>query len=320
MMAYAFGQFFYYWNLKLKVKQYLEEIKPDLVITVDSPAWNIHIIKVAKKLGIPTMQYVAPQLWAWASWRANKWRKNVDKLACILPFEPEWFAKKNISAKFVGHPLFDDRPQYLPPTTGNDGFDDDYKKQMTVALLPGSRKAEIEHLWQPMLQIADNLQKKFGDITFLSAASDEKNASILEKTNHLGIEVEICKQGLIEAITRADIGIIASGTATLEAAVAGCPMVVLYHVPGWQWHLIGKYLLTVKHVSLVNILANKNLVPEFVPFGNRIEQVTKTVSTLLIHPEKLEVISKELLEITRPISQNKASVNAANMAYEILGI
>ena len=320
MLAHALGQIGYYWNLLGKVKKHLAENRPQLVITVDSPAWNIHIIKAAKKLGIPTMQYVAPQLWAWAPWRAAKWRNNADKIACVLPFEPDWFASKNISAKFVGHPLFDDRPEFTPPETREINTEEDDSKQLTVALLPGSRKAEIEHLWQPMLEIANKLSKKFDSITFLTAAANDSIASLLTKDIPDGITLEICKEGLTEATTRADLAIIASGTATLETAVAGCPMIVLYHVPGWQWHLIGKRILTVNHISLVNILASKQLVPEFVPFANQTKEVTETATALLNNSAKLEAIKKELKKLTKPLAENKASENTAKLAYELLGI
>ncbi len=319
MLAHAFGQIGYYWNLLAKVKKHLAETRPQLVITVDSPAWNIHIIKAAKKLGIPTMQYVAPQLWAWAPWRASKWRNNADKIACVLPFEPDWFAAKNISAEFVGHPLFDDRPEFVPAAS-QENDNEEESKQLTVALLPGSRKAEIEELWRPMLEIAKNLSKKFDSITFLTAAANDKIASQLTQDIPDEISLELCKEGLIEATARADLAIIASGTATLETAVAGCPMIVLYHVPGWQWHLVGKHILTVNHISLVNILANKQLVPEFVPFASRTKEVTETATALLNNPAKLEVIRKELKKLTRPLAENTASENTARLAYDLIGI
>ena len=318
MLAQALGQVAFYWKLLRRVKKILISEKPDLVITVDSPAWNIHIAKVARKLGIPVMQYAAPQLWAWAPWRASKWRKNADRIACILPFEPEWFAKKNINATFVGHPLFDDRTVYHKPEVSVDNNSGDDTEPITVALLPGSRKHEIDKLWKPMLEIAQRLRCHFGEITFLTAAPNPEIVQRLAQDIPADMNVEFCQQGLVEATTRADLAIIASGTATLETAVAGCPMIVIYHVPNWQWHMIGKVLLTVKYISLVNILAGKELVPEFVPFNNRIKEVSETAAALLNNPAKMEKVRNELLTLTRSIAENKASVNVAQMAYELL--
>ena len=318
MLIEAVGQVYYYWKLLKRVKKILAEEKPDLVITFDSPAWNIHIAKRAKKLGIPVMQFAAPQLWAWAPWRAKKWRKNADKIACVLPFEPKWFAERGIKAEFIGHPLFDDRPEYIKPVEELDLEAGEDKKSVTVALLPGSRDRELEKLWPPMLEIAKKLREKFPDITFISASPSEEKAAGLQKLIPADMKIEFCKQGLVEATARADLAIIASGTATLETAVAGCPMIVLYHVPGWQWHLVGKRILTIKHISLVNILADKELVPEFVPFADRVKEVSETAAALLNNPSKMDKIREELLELTRPIAENKASENAVKMACELL--
>ncbi len=320
MLTHAVFQIAFYFKLIRRVKKILAAEKPDLVISVDSPAWNIHIARAAHKLNIPTMQYAAPQLWAWAPWRAAKWRRNADRIACILPFEPDWFARKNIKAEFVGHPLFDDRPEYIKPAVTEDHDAGDDNNAFTVALLPGSRKHEIQELWQPMLEIARRLREHFPDITFLSAAPDSETASQLKSMVPQDFNIEFCQQGLIEATARADLAIIASGTATLETAVAGCPMIVLYHVPAWQWHMVGKHILTIDHISLVNILAAKELVPEFVPFANRVKEVSETAAALLNNPAKLAKVKAELLELTKPIAQNKASINVAKIAYDLIGL
>ncbi|MBN2064052.1 MAG: lipid-A-disaccharide synthase [Sedimentisphaerales bacterium] len=314
MLINALGQVAYYWQLLGRVKQHLIAEKPDLVITVDSPAWNIHIAKVAQKLGIPVMQYVAPQLWAWAPWRAGKWRKNADAIACILPFEPEWFARKGIKAEFVGHPIFDDRSEYIPSA---ESVERD-RAVRVVALLPGSRKQEIARLWPAMFRIAREMQRGNNDLKFITAAPDESTAAVLRAAIPADLDIEICTGGLVEATTRAQLAIIASGTATLETAVVGCPMIVIYHVPNWQWQMVGRHILTVSHISLVNILAGKELVPEYVPFNNRAEQVARRAMELLDSPARLARLRQELIELTRPLAQNKASENVAAMAYKML--
>ncbi len=315
MLINALGQVAYYWKLLGRVKQHLIAEKPDLVITVDSPAWNIHIAKVAKRLGIPVMQYVAPQLWAWAPWRASKWRKNADAIACILPFEPAWFAGRGIKAEFVGHPIFDDRSEYVP----TDEIVERDKFRRVVALLPGSRKQEIDKLWPAMLRIALEMQRQNKDLKFITAAPDEGVAAVLRSSIPVDLDIEICIGGLIEATARAQLAIIASGTATLETAVAGCPMIVIYHVPNWQWQMVGRHILTVSHISLVNILAGKELVPEYVPFNDRVGPVAAKAMELLDSPDRLADLRRELTELTRPLAQNKASENVAAMAYKILG-
>ena len=143
--------------------QYFQQNRPDLLIGVDSPSMNFHFAKVARQHGIPTLQYVAPQLWAWAQWRMKKLRKWVDQVACILPFEQEYFRSHGVNATFIGHPLFDELPadRYaLRPGELNG-------RPPVVGLLAGSRKSEAQHNFPRMLQVAERLRKEFPSIHFL---------------------------------------------------------------------------------------------------------------------------------------------------------
>ncbi|MCF7959002.1 MAG: lipid-A-disaccharide synthase [Phycisphaerae bacterium] len=312
MLTHAVGQIGFYWKLKKRIKAHFKANKPDLVIVVDSPAWNFHVAKIAKRMGIPVLFYVAPQLWAWGRWRAGKLRRLASHVACILPFEEQWFRERNIPATYVGHPLFDDFST-VPAEASSDP-----KHFPTVALLPGSRKHEIEKLWLPMQIIARGIQMKYGNARFLTAASDTSYAELLRETADpvLGIEV---RHTSLEAVTRhADLALIASGTATLEVAAQHCPMIVMYQVGLFQWYVLGKLLLKTKFISLVNILAQKELVPEIVPLGTRVLAVRDLAIGLLDDPEKLAKMREELAEMVKPVVRPGATDHVADIAKKLL--
>ncbi len=288
MLGAAVKQIPFYHKLLKRVKAYLLEETPDLVILVDSPAWNFHIAKAARQLGIPVLYYIAPQLWAWGAWRLKKLRNNVDKVACILPFEEEWFRSRGVPAEYVGHPLFDDSHLSItyPGESGNNNT------APTVALLPGSRSQEIEKLWKPMLTIALNIRRKYPNTVFLTTASNEKNEQQMRQALPDDFDIEFRDRG-IEAVTRyADLTLVASGTATLEVAAQACPMIVMYHINPVSWNLVGRLLIKTKHLSLVNILAGVELVPEYMPFFHQEQEVSEVALEILGSEERKKRFAK----------------------------
>jgi len=317
MLANALDQVGFYYRLLARVKKHFAINRPDLVVLVDSPAWNFHIAKLAKKLNIPVLYYIAPQLWAWGSWRCNKLRRLTDNIACILPFEQQWFRDRDINATYVGHPLFDhEMPPEAPPHWMNNLRSGLFP---TIALLPGSRQHEIDHLWPPMQLIAVRIKKAYPAARFVTTSPSEDSAEKLKKQTNTALPIDIRSDSSIEAVTRhADLALVASGTATLEVAAQHCPMIVLYHVNQLQWNLIGKWLVKTKYISLVNILADTQLVPEFVPFANRIDTVAGQALEILDNDEKRRQIRVSLKQLTDPIVQPGASARVIQMIKHLL--
>lgn len=159
MIYKAFSHILRFCILIYRVKRYFKKNKIDLVILCDSPAFNFHVAKAAKKAGIKTLFYVAPQLWAWAPWRIKKLKKSCDKLCCILPFEQDWFSQRGVEAVFVGNPLLDEAGGRISDYTKNYGNFE--PKNVKIAMMPGSRIAEIESLWKPMQEIANRIKRKY---------------------------------------------------------------------------------------------------------------------------------------------------------------
>ncbi len=320
MIYNVLGQLGYYRKLIRQANAYFEQNRVDVVVVCDSPAFNFHIAKAAKQHGIPVVFYVAPQLWAGAPWRIGKLRRCCDRLACILPFEKDWFAARGVDAEFVSNPLFDemniDLGHNLKTYAGYD------PTAPTVALLPGSREAEIRTLWPAMLRIAAALKKKHPGAAFIACAPDAAKCTLLKQLNQnmpdADLPVAYETGALVEAARQADFALVASGSATLQVAAAGCPMAVMYQSNKWMWHLLGRWLVRLRFLSLPNILAGKELVPEFMPYFNSIEPIIERAHGLLSTPSRLTAVSQALLELVRPLTERRASDTVADIVLDML--
>ncbi len=317
MIYNALANIAFFHKLIKRINQFFASNKIDLVIVCDSPAFNFHIAKAAKKAGIKTLFYVAPQLWAWGGWRIGKLKKNCDKLCCILPFEQEWFASRGIDAVFVGNPLLDELDIKQP---GTKKLITQSPKLKTIALMPGSREAEIKSLWHPMQQIAIALKKKYPEVTFVAVALNSERHKYLESSQLPDFQCEYVTDSVGKTAASVDFSIVASGSATLEAASAGCPMVIMYQSSMLFWHLFGRWLIKTKYLSLVNILAERELVPEFMPYFRSVEPIINTIDSLLNDKDKLRKISISLRELVEPLAKKKARDEVAKTVMKMLNI
>ena len=318
MIHNAFKQVGYFFSLIKKTRNFFKENEIDLVIVCDSPAFNFHIAKAAKKQGIPVMFYVAPQLWAWAPWRIHKLKRCCDRLACILPFEKDWFGDRGVKVEFVGNPLFDG--VIIDRATSCKTYPEYDSNSAVIALAPGSRKAEIETLYPAMQQIARKISVKHPNAKFLVPSPDQEKLALLKDFQDSGFECEYIVGNLPEAIERADLALVASGSATLQVAARGCPMVVMYQANRLLWHLIGKWLIKTRFFSLVNILAGRELAPEFMPYFTSTEPIYAKAEAMLSNKNKLITLSSDLVGLTEPLARSNASENTARIVFEMLDI
>jgi len=316
MIYKAFSRVPHFYKLIKRITRYLKTNKVDLVIVCDSPAFNFHIAKAAKKADSATLFYVAPQLWAWAGWRLGKLRKYCDKLCCILPFEQDWFGRRGIDVVFVGNPLLDELGVDLARYRRK--YADFEPKNAIFALMPGSRAAEINSLWRPMQQIAIRLKQKYPAATFVAVAVDAEKEEILKGAQIAGFECQYTIGTVSKTAAAADFAIVASGSATLQVAAVGCPMVIMYQTSRILWHLVGWWLIKTRYLSLVNILAGRELVPEFMPYFGSIEPIVASIEQFLEDREKLAQISRELIELAEPLAEKKACEQVAKIAVEML--
>jgi lipid-A-disaccharide synthase len=321
MIYNAFGQIGYYYKLIKRIKHFLKTNKIDLVIVCDSPSFNFRVAKAAKKTGIRTLFYVAPQLWAWAGWRIRKLRRLCDKLCCILPFEQDWFNEKGVDTTFVGNPLLDGLRSIQ-----KDYADFDPGRKLKIALMPGSRPAEIDSLWIPMQQIALRIKEKYPAAKFVAVAVDARRKEMMQAAQIPGCECEYSIDTVTDTASKADFTLVASGSATLQVAAVGCPMVIMYQSSKILWHLIGRWIVKTKYLSLVNILADREsvdpasdgLVPEFMPCFSSIEPIVQSIEQLLEDKNKLAQTSSELVKLTEPLAAKQARDEVAKIVIEML--
>ncbi|MFB0525414.1 MAG: lipid-A-disaccharide synthase [Phycisphaerae bacterium] len=319
MIYKAFSQVGSYIKLIKRLTRFLKTHKIDLVIVCDSPAFNFHIAKAAKKAGIKTLFYVAPQLWAWAGWRIRKLRKCCDKLCCILPFEQNWFSEKGVDTTFVGNPLLDELQSCLHSYIKN--YADFDLNNLRLALMPGSRAAEIDSLWSAeggMQQIALRIKEKYPAATFVTVAVDAQRKQALKAAQIAGFECQYTIGSVSDTAAAADFALVASGSATLQVAAVGCPMVIMYQSSRILWHLVGRWLVKTKYLSLPNILAGRELVPEFMPYFSSIEPIVQSIEQLLEDKDRLAQISGELIKLAEPLAKKKAREEVAKIVVEML--
>jgi lipid-A-disaccharide synthase len=315
MIYKAFSQVARFYKIIKHINRYFKSNKVDLVIVCDSPSFNFHVAKAAKKAGIKTLFFVAPQLWAWGGWRIRKLRKRCDKLCCLLPFEQDWFRQRGLDAVFVGNPLLDKLEIAL---TRHEKYADFEPKNARFALMPGSRAAEIDSLWRPMQQIALRLKEKYPAATFVAVAVDAEWQEILRAAQIPGFECRYSIDSVNKTAGTVDFSIVASGSATLEVAAAGCPMVIMYQSSRILWHLFGHLIIKTRYLSLVNILAGRELVPEFMPYFTSIEPIVASIEQLLQDNNELAQLSSELIRLTEPLAKKKACREVANIAVDML--
>ena len=316
MLYNAFTQIVHFYKLLRRISRFLKSSKVDLVIVCDSPAFNFHVAKAAKKAKIKTLFYVAPQLWAWAGWRIRKLRKYCDKLCCILPFEQDWFHQRGIDAAFVGNPLLDELDDSLAHYTKE--YVDFEPKNAKIALMPGSRTAEINSLWRPMQQIANRIKQKYPNVNFTTVAVDSERENALKAAHIAGFQCRYTIGSVSETARSADFALVASGSATLQVAAVGCPMVIMYQSSRILWHLVGRWLVKTKYLSLVNILAGKELVPEFMPYFSSIEPIVQDIERVLANNERLAQVSSQLIELAQPLGQDRAAEKVTQIVTEML--
>ncbi len=281
--------------------------RPRIAILIDSPDFNLRLARRLKKAGVPVVYFVAPQVWAWRRGRLRSIRACVDRLLCIFPFEEKFFREAGIDAEFIGHPLVGrTRPQLLVGAfrerAGVAGVERDVDRDAPlIALLPGSRKKEIRLNLGPMLGAARLLAESHGCRFVLPAASTVGAEWMREQVRDAGVRLHVVEGLTYDALAYAGAAIVASGTASTEAALIGTPMVIVYRVSPLSW-AIGRRLVRIPFFSMVNLVAGREVVPEFIQDRFQPEPVAREVRLLLDSPERRAEMKRDLNEISNEIS------------------
>jgi lipid-A-disaccharide synthase len=293
--------------------------KPDVVLLVDFPEFNLKLAKALKEDGHKVVYYVSPQLWAWRKYRFRTIRDSVDLLLSILPFEQDWYAERGVDhVKFVGNPIAE---RSIPSKSRNEIFDRygiDQKRKL-IALLPGSRKKEITRHLKTMLEAAKLLDQRMSGLQFaISAAHDGALQQIKNILAEGGPdEIKVISDDAIDLLNAADVTAVASGTATLEAGMVGTPMAVVYRVPKFD-DAIYKVLIDVPHFSLINLIAGKQIARELIQKNFTAENLAKELERLL-DPNVNATVRSELRAATAQLGEGSPSTRAAEAVLGFLG-
>jgi lipid-A-disaccharide synthase len=284
------------WRAYDTLKRHLLRASPDLLILVDFPGFNLRIARIAKRLGIPTVYFIPPQVWAWRKGRIEQIKALVDLVLCILPFEEALYRDRGIPVKYTGHPFMETvKPLYTKEAFFSLLAIKD--KAPVITMMPGSRQNEVERHLPVLTQVVGRLQKHLGRFTVLLPMADTLDeglfASFIGQTERI-----IPVKGLpYDSLAHSDAALIASGSATLEAAILGVPSLVLYKVSRLSF-LIARMVVKVDHISLPNIIAGHEVFPEFVQSLDP-ERIAKTVVSMVNSDKsavrrELELIRKKL--------------------------
>lgn len=285
-------------NFKI-CKQRLEENKPDALILIDYPGFNLRIAKWAKKRGIKVFYYISPQVWAWKESRVKQMKKNIDRLMVILPFEKEFFAKHEMDVDFVGHPLIDEIEKRDKVSVA--------KKENIVALLPGSRKQEILHNLHQMVRVQD----QFPDYQFVVGRAPGFDVSFYRETFALDRAI-VSSEGTYSLLSRSKAALVGSGTATLETALLKVPQVVCYK--GNKVSVaIARKLINVPYISLVNLILDRPAVKELIQRELNPKMIVSELKKALEEGEARNNMLSDYDELWDKLGSGGASAKAAQL-------
>lgn len=304
--------------LKLLARE-AERRRPALAVLIDFPDFNLRLAKKLRGIGIPVVYFVSPQIWAWRGGRIRQIKERVEKMLCIFDFEEKLYREAGVPVEYVGHPLVD-RSQ---PRMSREEFFRVARLDPalpTVALLPGSRPKEVSvHL--PIMLASASLLASRRRIQFVVAVAPSLDSkwveSFMKEARPGGAKVVAIEHATFDALTYSDVAIVASGTATVEAAIALRPMVVVYRVSALTW-ITGKLLVKVPFYSMVNLLAGKAVVKELFQSDLTVEKVTKAVEELLDHPKEREAMARELAAVKARLGPGRAIERAADAVIRVL--
>ena len=305
-----------FWRAFGELKRAAEKRKPVAAILVDWPDFNLRLARWLHRRGIPVIYYISPQLWAWRSYRARTIQRDVDLLLSILPFEKDWYAARGITnVEYVGHPLAGvvrtrfDRAEFCRQNNLD-------PSRPVVAFLPGSRHKELVRILPPMLEAISPIQQQREDAQFVVVVAPNRDLDeakqIVAAQAHPSSSIDslrIIHHQTREALAACDAAAIASGTATLEAALLATPMVIVYKESAVNWHALGS-LITTEHFGLVNLIAGRRLATELIQDDFTGETLARELISLL-DPKRNVAMRSELKEVMERIGEPGGSGRAA---------
>lgn len=312
-----------FYGLVHAAEQHMDQQRPDAVVLIDFPGFNWWIARAAKRRGIPVYYYLPPQLWAWAPWRIRKVRRWVDHVLCALPFEYDWYKSRGVECTWVGHPFFDQvqeralQSAVLRQIRGN-------FSGPVVAVLPGSRNAEIEKNWPVMLEVIRRVSAEVPGVRWVVGsyrAQQQQRCESLLRQHAPQLPLNYLVNATSEVIAAADCCLMVSGSISLELLARRKPGIVLYRVPS-VGRFFARFLMLCRYITLPNLMADSELYPEFVSSGvpeADIEKIKTQLCEWLQHPSRLEAARQRVSELAEHAAKPGASSRTAKWLLQQLG-
>lgn len=298
----------YMFNVMNNTIKTIREIHPTRIILIDYPGFNLRLAKKLNEFNIPITYFILPQVWAWKEKRAEIIKNYIEQALSIIPFEKEWFKERGINIDFVGHPFID----IEEPSITKSAFFSKHLLTLNnplLALLPGSRQQEIDRHWPIFIEVINKLHGIFPNIQFIIGQAPD----VILPTCPEFVQIE--KDNPRLTMYYSDAGLIASGTATLEAAVLSLPAVVCYKASKITYW-IGKQLTKVEYLSLINLIANRQIVPEFIQHRMTAEALVKAVIPLLSDTPEREKMISGYKQITKKLGTHGVYRRTAKLIAE----
>ncbi len=289
------------------------------LVLIDYPGFNLRLAAHIRnrKMGIPVIYYISPQVWAWGKGRVKKIAELVDKMIVVFPFEKEIYQGEGLPVEFVGHPLLDviGEGGVAGEKTASDlNVSSD---SPIVGLLPGSRRQEVSRLLPIMLKAAKLMKKEITTLRFILPRASTISSAEIKNLLPPDLEVKVVAGSTYKVMALANLLLVASGTATLEAACVGTPMIIIYKVSLLNW-LLAKSLIKVPHLGLANVVAGRKVVPEFLQFEAEPRRIASAALSLLGDRNKQELMRKDLKTVRDKLGRPGASRRAARLVLEMI--
>ncbi|HEY4642615.1 MAG TPA: lipid-A-disaccharide synthase [Thermoanaerobaculia bacterium] len=294
-------------RIKRDLMERIGRERPDAVLLVDYPGFNMRVARDCKKLGIRVVYYISPQIWAWRRGRVRQIAETVDHMIVLFPFEEQFYRDHGVPVSYVGHPIIEQVAGVRRVQR---------REKLRVALLPGSRKQEVDTLLPPMLDAVAELRKDTNIDAYIIQAPTIEHDKLEQIVQRKNANVPILPHDRGEAIAAADVALSSSGTATLECAVLGTPAIVMYRLSRMTY-VLAQRLVKVPHFSLVNIVAEKEVVPELIQDDVNGVRIAAEVRRM-VEPSNYERITRELAEVRARLGEEGASRRAAEAIVNVV--
>jgi lipid-A-disaccharide synthase len=299
------------------LKQSMVREKPDLVILIDFPDFNLRLAKMAHRRGIPVLYYISPQVWAWRPKRVKLIAQWVNKMVVLFPFEVPLYEAAGVDVEWVGHPLLDVVKPTLSKEVAFQQFGLDPQRR-TIGLLPGSRMHEVEKLLPQLLAAAHLLQNEIPNLQFIiPLAPGIPKTSLSPWMRNIPVPVKVVEGFVYDVMNLSELLITASGTATLEGAILGKPMVIIYKV-SFLSYWIGRVMIQVDHIGLVNLVAGKEIAPELIQNDVNPQKITDEALRILRDPILSRRMTESMAGVRQSLGELGAAKRAANIVHSLL--